>query len=229
MKISVIIPAYNEARTIAGAVAEVARIAAFPDKEIIVVDDGSTDGTAAALVGLAAPAVTLVTLPRNRGKGAAIRAGLERAHGEIVVIQDADLEYSPADYPLLLEPIVTGKADVVFGSRFVGGGQHRVHLFWHYLANQCLTTLSNMVTNLNLTDMEVGLKAFRTDVLRRMQLREDRFGFEPEVTAKAARLTCRIYEVPVSYFGRSYSEGKKIRWKDGLAALWCIVRYGLFG
>jgi glycosyltransferase involved in cell wall biosynthesis len=229
MKISVIIPAYNEARTIAGAVAEVARLAAFPDKEIIVVDDGSTDGTAAALVGLAAPAVTLVTLPCNRGKGAAIRAGLERAHGEIVVIQDADLEYSPADYPLLLEPIVTGKADVVFGSRFVGGGQHRVHLFWHYLANQCLTTLSNMVTNLNLTDMEVGLKAFRTDVLRRMQLREDRFGFEPEVTAKAARLTCRIYEVPVSYFGRSYSEGKKIRWKDGLAALWCIVRYGLFG
>jgi glycosyltransferase involved in cell wall biosynthesis len=228
MKISIIIPAYNENATILEAVQQ-AVSAPFPeDKEIIVVDDGSTDGTRKKLQTLSDPRVTVVAQAVNRGKGAAIRAGLAKAVGDIVIIQDADLEYTPNDYPALLSPIMEGKADAVFGSRFLGGGPHRVHMFWHSMVNRFLTTLSNMVTDLNLTDMEVGYKAFRKEILDRIQLEQDRFGFEPEVTAKVARLKCRIYEVPISYYGRSYEEGKKIGWKDGVSALWCIIRYGIF-
>jgi glycosyltransferase involved in cell wall biosynthesis len=226
MKISIIMPVYNEERTIAEAVRHVLA-SPCADKELIIVNDGSTDGTADRLAPLAGPGVIVLNQPRNRGKGAAIQAGIRQASGAIILVQDADLEYSPDDYPLLLDPIEKGQADVVYGSRFIGGGPHRVHLFWHSAANRLLTTLSNMFTNLNLTDMEVGLKAFRADALKQLRLKENRFGFEPEVTAKVARLNCRIYEVPISYYGRSYDDGKKVSWKDGLAALWCIFRYGI--
>jgi glycosyltransferase involved in cell wall biosynthesis len=229
MKVSIIMPAFNEESLIIDAVAEAAA-AAFPEnKEIIVVNDGSTDKTLEKLQSLQIRNLIIVNLPKNLGKGAAVKAGLEKASGDVILIQDTDLEYSPKNYPDLLGPIFAGKADVVYGSRFVGGGEHRVHMFWHYIVNRSLTTLSNVFSNLNLTDMEVGFKAFRTEILKKIRLKENRFGFEPEVTAKISKLKCRIYEVSVSYFGRSYEEGKKIGWKDGISALRCILLYGIFG
>jgi glycosyltransferase involved in cell wall biosynthesis len=227
MKISIVIPVFNEEKTIEEIITRVEKTAF--DKEIIVIDDGSNDRTREILRGLAAKrdGLTLITWERNVGKGAAIRAGLEKVTGDVVVIQDADLEYDPADYGLLLKPILENRADVVYGSRFVGTEPHRVLFFWHYLGNRFLTLLSNMLTNLNLTDMETGYKAYRTAAIRKFGLRENRFGFEPEITAKAAKMGCRIYEVGISYAGRTYAEGKKIRWWDGLLAVWCVIRYGL--
>jgi glycosyltransferase involved in cell wall biosynthesis len=226
MRLSVVIPVYNEKNTI-GEVLRRVRMVDLP-KEVIVVDDCSTDGTREFLQGLApSDDLTIILQPRNAGKGAALRAGFRRVRGDIVIVQDADLEYDPAEYPVLIQPIVAGKADVVFGSRFLGG-PHRVLLFWHSVGNRILTTLSNMMTDLNLTDMETCYKVFRTDVLARFELRENRFGFEPEFTAKIARARCRVYEVPISYSGRDYSEGKKIGWKDGVAALFFIMKYRFF-
>jgi glycosyltransferase involved in cell wall biosynthesis len=225
MKLSIVIPVYNERETLPKTLA---RVQATPfDKEIILVDDGSTDGTRAWLETLRDPGIVVVLQPHNQGKGAALRTGFQRATGDVVLIQDADLEYDPADYPRLLQPILDDQADVVFGSRF-GGESHRVLFFWHFVGNRFLTTLSNMFTNLNLSDMETGYKVFRTGIVRRLTLRSNRFGFEPEVTAKVARLGCRIYEVAISYHGRSYEEGKKITWKDGFAAIGCILRYRFF-
>ncbi len=227
MKLSVIIPVYNEEATIREIVN---RVRALPlDLELIVVDDGSTDGTPEILKSeIEGKLGQVVYQKRNRGKGAAVRAGLERVTGEVVVIQDADLEYEPEDLLDLLRPIEKKKADVVYGSRFVSGKEHRVLLFWHSLGNRFLTLLSNCFTNLNLTDMETCYKMFRTEIIRQLHLEQDRFGFEPEVTAKVARLGCRIFEVGISYSGRDYSQGKKIGWKDGVIAIWCIVKYGLF-
>jgi glycosyltransferase involved in cell wall biosynthesis len=225
MKLSVVIPVFNEARTIRE-ILERVRAAPF-DKEIIVVDDGSTDGTRDILKDREGRDVIVVLHDRNQGKGAALRTGFGRASGDVVLVQDADLEYDPAEYPRLLKPILEDKADVVYGSRF-GGETHRVLFFWHYVGNRFLTMLSNMFTNLNLTDMETCYKVFRASLLPRLRLRSNRFGFEPEFTAKVARLRCRIYEVPISYHGRGYDAGKKITWKDGLAAIGCIVRYRFF-
>ena len=225
MKLSVVIPVYNEATTIAEVIRRV--VAAPVAKEIVVVDDGSTDGTREILRRLTGRDVAVVLHDCNRGKGAALRSGFARVTGEIVLVKDADLEYTPADYPRLLKPILDDEADVVYGSRF-GGEAHRVLFFWHYVGNRFLTTLSNMFTNLNLTDMETGYKVFRASLLPRLRLRSNRFGFEPEFTAKVAHLGCRIYEVPISYYGRGYNAGKKITWKDGLAAIGCIVRYRFF-
>jgi glycosyltransferase involved in cell wall biosynthesis len=226
MKLSVVIPVYNEKDTLLEILERVRRVD-LP-KEIIVVDDFSTDGTREILQKLS-PAGDLKILyqPRNQGKGAALRRGFETVAGDFVVIQDADLEYDPTEYPHLLQPILAGKADVVYGSRFLGG-PHRVLLFWHRVGNLLLTALSNMLTDLNLTDMETCYKAFRADILKKIRLRENRFGFEPEFTAKVARAKCRIYEVPVSYSGRDYTEGKKIGWRDGIAAIYFIVKYRFF-
>ena len=229
MKLSVIIPVYDEQSTIGEILKKVSRTPY--EKEIIVVDDGSNDGTVEVLQQLQSdnqlPEARFIFSPRNRGKGAALREGIRAATGDIVLVQDADLEYDPADYPALLGPILSGKADVVYGSRFLGG-PHRVLFYWHYLGNLVLTTLSNTLTNLNLTDMETGFKVFRREVLERIELKENRFGFEPEITAKVAKLRCRIYEVPISYWGRDYSEGKKITWKDGAASLYFLLKYNLF-
>lgn len=223
VKLSVVIPVYNERNTVLEVLRRV-RAVDLP-KEIIVVDDCSTDGTQDILRGLPPESdLKIVFHERNRGKGAALRTGFAAVTGDIVVVQDADLEYDPAEYPALIRPILENKADVVFGSRFLGG-PHRVLFFWHSVGNKVLTTLSNMFTDLNLTDMETCYKVFRADVLRRIRLRENRFGFEPEFTAKVARARCRVYEVPISYSGRDYSEGKKITWKDGIAALYFIVKY----
>jgi glycosyltransferase involved in cell wall biosynthesis len=224
MKLSVVIPVFNEAPTIREILD---RVRALPHpKEILVVDDGSLDGTREILRGLAGGEVRVFFHGRNRGKGAAVRTGIERARGDVVVIQDADLEYHPRDIPALLGPIEHGEADVVYGSRFLGG-PHRVLNFWHYVGNRLLTLLSNMCTNLNLTDMETGYKLFRIEVLRQIEIESERFGFEPEITAKVARLRCRIFEQPISYSGRDYDEGKKITWRDGVAALGHIIRFSV--
>lgn len=243
-RLSVVMPVYNERATIVEILRRVQAVGI--DKEIVVVDDGSTDGTRDLLeqirraqaegarllsVGegpeLRVDNIKVLFQPVNQGKGAALRRGFREAKGELVLIQDADLEYDPANYAALLDPIERGVADVVYGSRFLGG-PHRVLFYWHYVANTVLTTLSNMVTNVNLTDVWTCYKAFRREVLVRLDLKENRFGFEQEVTAKVARMGCRIYEVPISYYGRTYAEGKKIGWKDGVRGLWCILRYTLF-
>jgi glycosyltransferase involved in cell wall biosynthesis len=223
MKISIVIPVFNEVQTIAEVLRRIA--AADVDAEIVVIDDGSTDGTREVL--RSRHGVALIFHERNAGKGAAIRTGLGYVTGEVVIIQDADLEYSPQDYPALLAPILAGHADVVYGSRFLSG-PHRVLFFWHSVANSLLTALSNMLSDLNLTDMETGFKVFRTSVLKGINLQSDRFGFEPEITAKISRQKCRIYEVPISYHGRDYAAGKKITWRDGVAAILHIVRFNLF-
>jgi len=224
MKLSVIIPVYNEAGTILEIIQRV-KEAPF-EKEIIVVDDSSTDGTA-SLLKENSEGIKALFHDRNKGKGAAIRTALPHITGDIAIIQDADLEYHPSEYPRLISPILNGVADVVYGSRFQGG-THRVLYFWHSIGNNVVTTLSNMFTNLNLSDMETGYKVFRSEVLKRIKIESSRFGFEPEITAKIAKMGCRIYEVPISYWGRDYSEGKKINWKDGLAALYWIIKFNIF-
>lgn len=229
MKLSILIPVYNEERTLATLIE---RVLATPfEKELVVVDDCSRDGSGRILAELAArhPEIKALRHETNQGKGAALATGLRHFTGDVVLIQDADLEYDPADYEALLKPIQDGNADVVFGSRFLGGAYGRVHLYHHYLGNRFLTTLSNLVTNLNLTDMETCYKVFTADVARRLDLRSKTFAVEPEITAKVARMKARIYEVPVSYAGRDYAAGKKIRPRDGLIAVWTILRWGLFG
>jgi glycosyltransferase involved in cell wall biosynthesis len=229
MNVSVVVPVYNEERTVAVLLQRVLD-SGLKLKEVIVVDDGSKDSTREKVAEMARidPRIRLLPQRQNSGKGAALHAGFAAATGDIVVVQDADLEYDPAELPRLMIPLENGVADAVFGSRFIGGDAHRVHLFWHMVGNQVLTLLSNMCTNLNLTDMECCYKAFRREVIQSLKLEEKRFGFEPEVTAKIARKKVRVYEVGVSYFGRTYAEGKKIGWKDGFRALYCIVKYSFF-
>jgi glycosyltransferase involved in cell wall biosynthesis len=233
VKLSIVIPVYNERATILEIVGRVLAVS-LPEleKEVVLVDDASTDGTRDILRELSdAPpegaSFRVVLQPVNGGKGSALRRGFAEATGDLVLIQDADLEYDPADYPRLMEPLLAGKADVVYGSRFAGGEPHRVLYFWHSVGNRVLTLLSNALTNLNLTDMECCYKVFRREVLQRLTIEENRFGVEPELTAKVAGLRCRIYEVGVSYAGRTYAEGKKIGWRDGVRAVWCILKYSL--
>ncbi len=227
MKLSIVIPVFNEKDTISKIIDMVNAVNVGLEKEIILVDDCSRDGTRDVLKKMEEEKKPwkIFYHEKNQGKGAALRTGFAKATGDIVVIQDADLEYDPNDYKVLLGPMLDGHADVVFGSRFVGGGPHRVSFFWHSMGNRFLTLLSNMMTNLNLTDMEVCYKMFKREVLDAIKIQENRFGFEVEITAKVARGNWRIYEVPVSYYGRSYAEGKKITWKDGVRALWCIIKY----
>jgi glycosyltransferase involved in cell wall biosynthesis len=222
--LSIVMPIYNERMTVLQVVARLQKELDCFSNEIILVDDGSTDGTVQKIQELDHESVRVFAHPANRGKGAALLTGFRECHGEIVVIQDADLEYDPKDIPRLIQPIIDGKADVVFGSRFHGEVQ-RVHLFYHRIGNAVLTFLSNLMTNLNLSDMECGYKAFRREVVESFEIKETRFGVEPEITAKVAKQGYRIYEVPVSYSGRDYSEGKKIGWQDAIRALWCIIRY----
>jgi glycosyltransferase involved in cell wall biosynthesis len=229
MLLSIVVPVFNEEATIASVLDSVlaAPLPAGVEREVVVVDDGSTDDTPGVLGGVSDPRVRCFRLEANSGKGGALHRAFAEARGDIVLVQDADHEYSPEEFPKLLEPILAGKADVVFGSRFSGGEPHRVLFFWHYVGNRLITLLSNTVTNLNLTDIEACYKVFRIEVLRRIKLREKGFGFEPEVTAKVSRLGVSIFEVGISYSGRTYAEGKKINWRDGVWALWCIFRYGL--
>jgi len=232
VKLSVLVPVYNEERTLEEVVR---RVCAVPlPKEIILVDDGSSDRSREILIRLreqnerandSLNEIKVFLQPENQGKGAAIKTAISHVTGDVVIVQDADLEYDPKDYPSLLEPIQDGSADVVYGTRFAGGGAHRVLFFWHSLGNRTLTLLSNMLTNLNLSDMEVGYKVFRAEVLKGIELKSNRFGFEPEITMKLAKKRCRFYEVPISYHGRTYEEGKKITWKDGIAALYYMIRF----
>lgn len=229
MKLSIVMPCFNESRTIATVVQNILAVELPLDRELIIVDDCSTDSTREYLETLSDhQEIKVVFHEVNQGKGAALRTGFAHTSGDIVIIQDADLEYDPNEYSKLLKPILDGKADVVYGSRFVGGESHRVLYFWHSLGNRFLTLLSNMFTNLNLTDMEVCYKVFRRNLLDQIELTEDRFGFEPEFTAKISKLDCVIYEVGISYYGRTYEEGKKINWKDGVRAVYVILKYGLF-
>jgi glycosyltransferase involved in cell wall biosynthesis len=228
MKLSIVIPCYNEEKTIR-TIVDAVRASPYESKEIIIVDDCSRDNTRAILKSEIAPLVDKILYHEvNQGKGAALRTGIQAATGDVVVIQDADLEYDPNEYPLLIEPILHDRADVVFGSRFMGGHPHRVLYFWHRVGNGFLTLLSNMFTNLDLTDMETCYKVFRREIIQGITIEENRFGFEPEITAKVAKTRCRIYEVGISYYGRTYDEGKKIGWKDGFRALYCIVKYNVF-
>jgi glycosyltransferase involved in cell wall biosynthesis len=225
--VSIVIPCYNEVSTVEKLV-DTVLASPVPDKEVILVDDGSIDGTREVLRDKIEPRVARVIYhERNQGKGGALRTGFAAATGDVVLIQDADLEYDPRDYERLLKPIFEDRADVVFGSRFRGGESHRVMFFWHSVANHILTLLSNMLTDLNLTDMEVCYKAFRREIIQKIEIEENRFGFEPEITAKVAKLGCRIYEVGISYAGRTYAEGKKIGWRDAVRAVWCILKYNL--
>ncbi|OLD92652.1 MAG: glycosyl transferase [Verrucomicrobia bacterium] len=227
MKVSIVIPCYNEKNTIEKIV-EAVRSAPIENKEIIIVDDCSGDGTGAVLKEKISQMVDrIIYHPVNRGKGAALRTGFAAATGDIILVQDADLEYSPEDYPVLLGPLMSGKADAVFGSRFMGGRPHRVLFFWHMAGNRLLTLFSNIFTNLNLTDIEAGYKAFKAPVIKSIQIEEDRFAVEPEIVAKLARSGCRIYEVGISYSGRTYAEGKKVSWKDGVRAIYAILKYNL--
>ena len=227
MKLSVVIPVYNECATLRYVVERV--LAVELELEVLCVDDGSRDGSQEILSELRRqyPQVKVFSQPRNMGKGAALRRGIQEATGDFVVIQDADLEYDPADYPLLLDPLMQGKADVVYGSRFLGAAPHRVLYFWHSVGNRLLTLLSNCLTNINLTDMETCYKVFRREVIQSIPIEEDRFGFEPEITVKVAKRHLRIYEVGISYWGRTYEEGKKIGWKDGVRAVWCLLKYSI--
>jgi len=227
MKLSVVIPVYNEKNTVNKIIQQVQDVELEMEKEIILIDDGSTDGTRKILENLEYPNVKVKLHEKNQGKGAALRTGFSLATGDFVIIQDADLEYDPREYPLLLTPLLDGRADAVYGSRFLGG-PHRVLFFWHYIGNKMLTTFSNILSNLNLTDMETCYKVFRKEILDKLTLKSKRFGIEPEITLKLARKKCRIYEVPISYSGRDYTEGKKIGWKDGVAAIYHLIRFKFF-
>ena len=227
MKLSIIIPCYNESSTILSLIKAVKQ-SPVKNREIIIVDDGSKDGTRDILGALNDPEVRTIFHKANQGKGAALRTGFREATGDICIVQDADLEYDPQEFPIVIQPIIEGKADVVFGSRFQSGRPHRVVYFWHRIGNGVLTLMSNLFTDLNLSDMETCYKAFRREIIQSINIRENRFGFEPEVTAKVAKMNLRIYEVGISYYGRTYDEGKKIGWKDGFRAIYCILKYNLW-